>query len=425
MISYQTMTPSERATTLKNLMEQYQAIVAKGLSLNMSRGVPSQEQLDLSMPLLSCLQGEDVFCQTTIDERNYGHLDGLPAAKALFADLLEVSPTQVIVGGNSSLNLMYDTISRGMMFGMVDSPRPWGKEPAVKCLCPVPGYDRHFAISQLFGIEMIPIAMTETGPDMDTIEQLVASDPLIKFIWCVPKYSNPQGITYSPDTVHRFASMKTAACDFRIIWDNAYYVHDLCEETEPLENIMTACHDQGNPNRVIQFVSTSKITFSGAGIAALIASEENLAFIRKQLGVQIISYDKINQLAHVRFLKNKQGIFDHMAKHRAILAPKFDLVIETLERELTPLGIGQFYRPKGGYFVSFDAPPGCAKRTVALCKQAGVALTAAGATYPLGQDPTDQNIRIAPTFPTLPELEQAMSLFCLCVKIAVLEQGAS
>lgn len=422
MTHYRDMKASQLFREQEALLGQYQARKEQGLRLNMSRGVPSPAQLELSMPMLDVLSQKQVFGQSGIDERNYGQLDGIPAAKSLIAALLDISPDQVIVGGNSSLNLMYDTICRAMLLGVWGSLRPWKDEPAVKCLCPVPGYDRHFAISEQLGIEMIDIPMTSTGPDMELVEKLAAADEQIKFIWCVPKYSNPQGITYTDETVQRFAQMQTAAPDFRIIWDNAYCVHDLTDTPDRLMNILDACSKAGNPDRVLQFISTSKITFPGAGISAITGSTDNITFIKKQLAVQTIGYDKMNQLAHVAFFQNAEQVGQHMKKHRLILAPKFELVTSKLEQEIIPLGIGSFYRPNGGYFVSFDALDGCAKRIVALCQEAGVTLTNAGATYPYHRDPNDRNIRIAPTFPSMEELDKAMQLFCLCVKLASVEK---
>ena len=375
------------------------------------------------MGMLDVLTSQDVLaCEDGLDARNYGLLDGIPEAKELYAEILEVSPDEVIIGGNSSLNMMYDTIVRAMQFGFVDSPRPWKDEKTVKCLCPVPGYDRHFAISELFGIEMINVPMTPAGPDMDLVEKLAAEDESIKFIWCVPMYSNPQGITYSDETVARFASMKTAAPDFKIIWDNAYCVHHLTDTPDRLMNLMEACKKQGTEDRVFIFASMSKISFPGAGIAAMAATKHNLDFVKQQMSIQTIGFDKIKQLRHVKYFKNIDGVKAHMQKHREILEPKFNAVLKKLDEEIKPLEIAEWHAPNGGYFISLDTMDGCAKRVVGLCKEAGAVMTGAGATYPYGKDPRDRNIRIAPTYPSVSELDQAMELFCLCVRLASVEK---
>ncbi|SCH02061.1 Putative aminotransferase MSMEG_6286 [uncultured Ruminococcus sp.] len=423
MIPYQKMTKEELLKEQAVLQSAYKEFQGRGLKLDMSRGKPAPNQLDLSMGMLDVLTSQDVLaCEDGLDARNYGLLDGIPEAKELYAEILEVSPDEVIIGGNSSLNMMYDTIVRAMQFGFVDSPRPWKDEKTVKCLCPVPGYDRHFAISELFGIEMINVPMTPAGPDMDLVEKLAAEDESIKFIWCVPMYSNPQGITYSDETVARFASMKTAAPDFKIIWDNAYCVHHLTDTPDRLMNLMEACKKQGTEDRVFIFASMSKISFPGAGIAAMAATKHNLDFVKQQMSIQTIGFDKIKQLRHVKYFKNIDGVKAHMQKHREILEPKFNAVLKKLDEEIKPLEIAEWHAPNGGYFISLDTMDGCAKRVVGLCKEAGAVMTGAGATYPYGKDPRDRNIRIAPTYPSVSELDQAMELFCLCVRLASVEK---
>lgn len=423
MIPYQKMTKEELLKEQAVLQSAYKEFQGRGLKLDMSRGKPAPNQLDLSMGMLDVLTSQDVLaCEDGLDARNYGLLDGIPEAKELYAEILEVSPDEVIIGGNSSLNMMYDTIVRAMQFGFVDSPRPWKDEKTVKCLCPVPGYDRHFAISELFGIEMINVPMTPAGPDMDLVEKLAAEDESIKFIWCVPMYSNPQGITYSDETVARFSSMKTAAPDFKIIWDNAYCVHHLTDTPDRLMNLMEACKKQGTEDRVFIFASMSKISFPGAGIAAMAATKHNLDFVKQQMSIQTIGFDKIKQLRHVKYFKNINGVKAHMQKHREILEPKFNAVLKKLDEEIKPLEIAEWHAPNGGYFISLDTMDGCAKRVVGLCKEAGAVMTGAGATYPYGKDPRDRNIRIAPTYPSVSELDQAMELFCLCVRLASVEK---
>ena len=383
MIPYQKMTKEELLKEQAVLQSAYKEFQGRGLKLDMSRGKPAPNQLDLSMGMLDVLTSQDVLaCEDGLDARNYGLLDGIPEAKELYAEILEVSPDEVIIGGNSSLNMMYDTIVRAMQFGFVDSPRPWKDEKTVKCLCPVPGYDRHFAISELFGIEMINVPMTPAGPDMDLVEKLAAEDESIKFIWCVPMYSNPQGITYSDETVARFASMKTAAPDFKIIWDNAYCVHHLTDTPDWLMNLMDACKKQGTEDRVFIFASMSKISFPGAGIAAMAATKHNLDFVKQQMSIQTIGFDKIKQLRHVKYFKNIDGVKAHMQKHREILEPKFNAVLKKLDEEIKPLEIAEWHAPNGGYFISLDTMDGCAKRVVGLCKEAGAVMTGAGATYP-------------------------------------------
>lgn len=421
-MSFSSMTKSEVLALKKELDYRYQQFKAKELKLDMSRGKPGSDQIDLSMKLLDAVSSRDSYkTQAGFDARNYGVLDGIPEAKQLFADILEVSPDNVIVGGNSSLNMMFDVIANAMTHGFVEN-KPLMKEKKVKFLCPSPGYDRHFSICQYFGIEMITINMSSTGPDMDEVEQLVSTDDSIKGIWCVPKYSNPDGITYSDEVVTRFSKLKPAAQDFRIFWDNAYAVHDLTDTPDKLLNIIDLCKANGNENMPIVFTSTSKISFPGAGLAALATSIQNINHIKKRLFMQTIGPDKLNQLRHVRYFKNLEGIKAHMKLHAQILRPKFDIVLNMLQKELGDLGIAEWNNPNGGYFISVNTPTGCAKRVVELCSEAGVTLTPAGATFPLGNDPSDRNIRIAPTFPPIGELSMAMELFCICVKIAAIEK---
>ncbi|NLH96187.1 MAG: aminotransferase class I/II-fold pyridoxal phosphate-dependent enzyme [Clostridiaceae bacterium] len=408
----------ELGKRLSELEKEYEQFRAKGLKLDMSRGKPCKEQLDLSVEMLAYPYRDRIFkTASCADIRNYGLVDGLPEAKELFAQILGVSAAEVIVGNNSSLSMMYDSISRAMTFGVYGSPAPWGRLPKVKFLCPSPGYDRHFAICELFGIEMITIDMKDDGPDMDTVERLASEDDSIKGIWCTPKYSNPTGNTYSDDVVERLASMHTAAKDFRIFWDNAYVVHHLTDKPDSLKNILEACKKAGNPDRVFMFASTSKITFPGSGVAAMAASENNIDLIKKQLGIRTIGPDKINQLRHVMFFRDLAGIEEHMKKHAAILKPKFDMVNSILESRLGGKNIASWSKPNGGYFISFDTLPGCASAVVKMAGEAGVVFTPAGATYPYGKDPQDRNIRIAPTLPPIGELKTAMELMCICVEI--------
>ena len=423
MKPYAELTKEELMELRKVLKAQYREYQGKDLKLDMSRGKPCVEQLDLSMGMMDVLNSDsDLTCEDGTDCRNYGVLDGIREAKELLADMMEVNPDNLIIYGNSSLNVMYDTIARSMTHGVMGST-PWAKLDKVKFLCPVPGYDRHFAITEYFGIEMINVPMTPTGPDMDMVEELVASDEAIKGIWCVPKYSNPQGISYSDETVRRFARLKPAARDFRIYWDNAYGVHHLYDhDQDHLIEILAECKRAGNPDLVYKFASTSKVSFPGSGIAALATSLNNLADIKKQLKIQTIGHDKVNQLRHVRFFGDIHGMVEHMRKHADILRPKFEMVEETLERELGGLGNGEWTTPKGGYFISFESMEGCAKDIVAKCKKAGVTMTPAGAAFPYGKDPKDTNIRIAPTYPPLGDLTIAMELFSLCVKLASVEK---
>ena len=423
MKPYAEMTKAELQALKKELSAKYREYQGKDLKLDMSRGKPSIDQLDLSMGMLDVLTSDmDLTCEDGTDCRNYGVLDGISEAKELLADMMEVAPDHIIIYGNSSLNVMYDTVSRSMTHGVMGNT-PWCKLDKVKFLCPVPGYDRHFAITEYFGIEMINVPMTPTGPDMDMVEELVASDDSIKGIWCVPKYSNPQGISYSDQTVRRFARLKPAAPDFRIYWDNAYTIHHLYDmDQDHLIEILAECKRAGNPDMVYKFASTSKISFPGSGIAAIAASQNNLVDIKKQLRIQTIGHDKVNQLRHVRFFGDIHGMVEHMRKHADILRPKFEAVLETLDRELEGLGIGTWTTPKGGYFIAFDSLDGCAKAIVAKCKKAGLVMTGAGATYPYGKDPHDSNIRIAPSYPPLNDLKQAMELFALCVKLVSVEK---
>ena len=419
MKKYTELTKEELLALQAELKAKYKEYQGRHLSLNMARGKPCVEQLNLSMGMMDVLSSSaDLTCEDGTDCRNYGVLDGIKEAQELLADMMEVPHDHIIIYGNSSLNVMYDTIARAMTHGIMGST-PWCKLDKVKFLCPVPGYDRHFAITQYFGIEMINVPMTPDGPDMDLVERLVAEDESIKGIWCVPKYSNPQGYSYSDLTVRRFARLKPAAKDFRIFWDNAYTIHHLYDdEQDNLVEILAECKRAGNPDLVFKFASTSKISFPGSGIAALASSNNNLEDIRHQLAMQTIGHDKVNQLRHVRFFGDIHGMIEHMRRHADILRPKFEAVLEILERELGGLGIGEWTKPKGGYFISFDSLEGCAKDIVALCKKAGVIMTGAGATYPYGKDPHDSNIRIAPSYPPLADLITATELFALCVKLS-------
>ena len=423
MKPYRELSKEELLALQEELQAEYDAEKAKGLNLDISRGKPGKEQLDLSMPMMDVLNGETVLnAENGTDVRNYGVLDGIPEAKELMAGMVGAKPSQMIVLGNSSLNIMYDQVSRAYAHGILGNT-PWCKLDKVKWLCPVPGYDRHFAITESFGIEMINVPMTQDGPDMDMIEKLVSEDESIKGIWCVPKYSNPQGYTYSDETVKRMAALKPAAKDFRIFWDNAYVIHHLYDDKQDeILDIISECEKAGNPDMVFEFASTSKVTFPGSGVAALASSAANLADIKKQLTIQTIGYDKINQLRHVRFFKDINGLKEHMKKHADFLRPKFEATLKVLEDELTGLGIGTWSEPRGGYFISFDALSGCAKAIVAKCKEAGVVLTNAGATFPYGKDPEDSNIRIAPSFPTPEEMSEAAELFVLCVKLVSVEK---
>lgn len=404
----------------KRLLVRYEHLSDEGLKLDMSRGKPSKLQLDLVSDMLTVLTDPAECIIEGNDCRNYGDLAGLKCCREYWADVLGCKPTEIFVGGNASLSLMHDLITRAYTHGLLDSPRPWCKEETVKFLCPSPGYDRHFRITESFGFELIAVPMTPGGPDMDLVEELV-KDPAVKGIWCVPKYSNPQGYSYSEETVDRFANLKPAAPDFVIMWDNAYCVHEFEGEFEPFRDIISLCAEAGRPNMAYEFASTSKITFPGAGISAMASSEENIAYHLKLISVQTISYDKINQLRHVKYLKDKAHTLELMKKHAVIMAPKFEMVLRLLRSELTNKGIAHWHHPKGGYFVCVAAMPGTATRTLELCKQAGVTMTDAGATYPYGQDPQDSMIRIAPSLPPVEELYKAMQVFCVSLKLAALE----
>ena len=423
MTAYKDLSGEELKVLKSQLEKEFDEVKAKNLKLDMSRGKPSAAQLNLSMEMMDVLNSSsDLIGEDGVDCRNYGVLDGITEAKQLLADMMEVPKDNIVIFGNSSLNIMYDTIARAMTHGVLGST-PWAKLDKVKFLCPVPGYDRHFAITEHFGIEMINVPMTATGPDMDMVEKLVAEDEAIKGIWCVPKYSNPQGITYSDETVHRFATLKPAAKDFRIFWDNAYGIHHLYEDKQDyLTEILMECKKAGNPDMVYKFSSTSKISFPGSGIAAIAASDANLKEIREMMKVQTIGHDKLNQLRHVRYFKDIHGMVEHRKKHADIMRPKFDAVLETLDRELGGLEIGSWIAPRGGYFISFDAMEGCAKAIVAKAKEAGLVMTGAGATFPYGKDPKDSNIRIAPSYPTPEELKTAAEIFVLSVKLVSIEK---
>ncbi len=423
MAAYEQMSKEELLTLKQDLEARFQEVKGKGYKLDMSRGKPSAAQLDLAMKMMDVLNSEtDLKCAEGIDCRNYGVLDGIKEAKQLLADMTEVPADNIIIFGNSSLNIMFDTISRCMTHGVLGST-PWCKLDKVKFLCPVPGYDRHFAITEYFGIEMINVPMTMEGPDMDTVERLVREDDSIKGIWCVPKYSNPQGITYSDETVRRFARLQPAAPDFRIFWDNAYGIHHLYEDKQDnLIEILMECERAGNPDMVFKFCSTSKVSFPGSGVAAIAASKANLAEIKRYMTIQTIGHDKLNQLRHVRFFKDIHGMVDHMKKHADILRPKFEAVLRGLDAELGGLGIGSWIEPRGGYFISFDAMEGCAKAIVAKAKEAGLVMTDAGATFPYGRDPKDSNIRIAPSYPTQEELAIATDIFVLSVKLVSIDK---
>ncbi len=415
------MTKEELLQRQQTLQQQYLTYQAEGLQLDMSRGKPGVQQLDLTMEMMDCVNARDGYrAASGLDVRNYGVLDGLPEIKALFGEIMGVPADQVIVGGNSSLNMMFDYIASAYASG-VCGHTPWCQQGEVKFLCPVPGYDRHFAVTEHFGIRMIPVEMTPYGPDMEQIEALI-TDPAVKGMWCVPMYSNPDGITYSDATVRRLAAMKPAAEDFRIIWDNAYCLHHLDDEGDTLLNIFPELEKNGNQDMVVEFTSTSKISFPGSGVAAVAASPANIADIKRRMTVQTIGYDKLNMLRHIRFFGDLAGVKRHMKLHAAVLRPRFRVVLDTLEARLASLGVIHWHHPRGGYFVSVNVMDGCAKRTVELLKEAGVVMTAAGATYPYGNDPRDRNIRIAPSFPSVEELATAMELFCLCAELACVEK---
>ena len=418
------MSREELSAFKADVQKKYDDYKSQGLSLNMARGKPSSEQLELSTEMLTVLNGKDGDFKASdgTDCRNYGGIDGIVDAKNLFAPMLGVSNDELIVFGNSSLNIMYDTIAKCYIFGVDGVQKPWKDCEKVKWLCPCPGYDRHFAITENFGFELIPVPMKDDGPDMDMIEKLVAEDEAVKGIWCVPMYSNPAGITYSDEVVKRFAALKPKASDFRIFWDNAYCIHHLSDTPDKLLNLLDECKKAGSEDMVYMFASTSKITFPGSGVAVMGASVKNINYIKKLMNFQTIGHDKRNQLRHVKFFGNFDGLMKHMDKHKAIIKPRFDVVIDELEKEIAPLGIGSWKNPNGGYFISFDSLEGCAKRIVELCKDAGVVLTGAGATFPYGKDPRDCNIRIAPTFPSVEEMKLAVEIFATAVKLASAEK---
>lgn len=421
MKTYQSMTHGELTEEQAVLTRAYESIKAKKLKLNMARGKPGNDQLTLSMLILDVLKStSDCSAEDGLDCRNYGELKGIAEAKKLFSDYMGVGVEEILIVGSASLTFMYDCMARAMLRGVLDSDKPWTQYPKVKFLCPVPGYDRHFSICEFLNIEMINIPMYTDGPDMELVEKLVAEDETVKGMWCVPKFSNPLGVTYSDEVVRRLAGMKTKAKDFRIFWDNAYAMHFVYNDAKLL-NILDECKNTGYPNRVYMFGSTNKITFPGAGVAFFAASKENIDFTEKQLSMQAISWDKMNMLRHVRFLKDMDGIRAHMEQHADLLKPRFDIVINRLRNELSSNEVGSFFHPDGGYFITYQAPSGCAKRIVSLCKEAGVVLTNAGATHPYGIDPDDSYIRIAPSFPSCDELESAMDVFCIAAKLAAVE----
>lgn len=418
---YRDLTAEEMRAEYAAVKTKFDALKAKRLKLNMARGKPSKAQLDMVSDMLSILTDPNDCVSDGLDARNYGELSGLSAAKRLFADILGCKPEECFIGGNASLTLMYDTVSKAYTHGMLHSEKPWCKLDRVKWLCPSPGYDRHFKITESFDFDMVIVPMTENGPDMDVVEELV-KDPKVKGMWCVPKYSNPDGIVYSKETVHRIAALKPATPDFMLMWDNAYCVHEFDGDFLPFEDIISLCREAGNPDMVFEFASTSKITFPGAGVSVMAASVDNQKYMQKLIGVQTISYDKLNQLRHVRYLKDKEHTLALMKKHAEILAPKFRCVLEHLDKDIAPQGIASWQRPKGGYFVSVNTNSGLAKRTLELCSEAGVVMTGAGATFPYGKDPNDSNIRIAPSLPPIAELEDAMEVFCTCLRLAALEK---
>ena len=420
-MKYTEMTLAQRQAEYAAVRAAYEQQKSLGLNLNMARGKPGRDQLDMVMDIFDVLKTPQDYIIDGVETRNYGEVAGIPAARALFAELLGCKASQVFVGGNASLQLMYDAVSKAFTHGLLHSEKPWCKLDKVKWICPVPGYDRHFKVTQSFGVEMISVPMTAAGPDMDMVEELV-KDPAVKGMWNVPKYSNPEGVVYSDETIRRLAAMKPAAPDFMLMWDNAYCIHEFDRDFAEFPDILQLCADYGNADMVYEFASTSKVTFPGAGVGVMAASEDNIAYFTKLINIQTIGFDKINQLRHVRYLKDKATTLALMKRHAAILAPKFHAVLNALDKEIAPLGIADYMRPVGGYFVSVDAMPGCAKRTLALCKEAGVTMTGAGATFPYGIDPRDSNIRIAPSFPPVSELEQAIAIFCNALKLAALEK---
>ncbi len=421
MSLYTQLSQSELQQQYQQELSHFEICKTQNLKLNMARGKPSKMQLDLVSDILTVLSCPQDCAVDGVDARNYGELEGLACARAYWADVLGCKPEQTFVGGSSSLTLMYDVISKAYTHGLRDSKKPWCKEEVVKFLCPSPGYDRHFRVTESFGAELVTVPMTPTGPDMDLVEELV-KDPAVKGIWCVPKYSNPEGIIYSDETVRRFANLKPAAPDFVIMWDNAYCVHEFDGAFVPFEDIISLCAQAGNPDMVYEFASTSKITYPGAGISVMASSADNIKYMSKLMGVQMIGHDKVNQLRHVLYLKDKATTLELMKRHAVLLAPKFKMVLEVLEQQIAPCGFARWNKPKGGYFLSLDTMPGTAKRALALCAEAGVTMTDAGATYPYGKDPQDSNIRIAPSLPPVEELEKAMDVFCTCLKLAALEK---
>lgn len=420
-MKYTEMTLAQRQAEYAAVRAAYEQQKSLSLNLNMARGKPGRDQLDMVMDIFDVLRTPQDYIIDGVETRNYGEVAGIPAARALFAELLGCKASQVFVGGNASLQLMYDAVSKAFTHGLLHSEKPWCKLDKVKWICPVPGYDRHFKVTQSFGVEMISVPMTAAGPDMDMVEELV-KDPAVKGMWNVPKYSNPEGVVYSDETIRRLAAMKPAAPDFMLMWDNAYCIHEFDRDFAEFPDILQLCADYGNADMVYEFASTSKVTFPGAGVGVMAASEDNIAYFTKLINIQTIGFDKINQLRHVRYLKDKATTLALMKRHAAILAPKFHAVLNALDKEIAPLGIADYKRPVGGYFVSVDTMPGCAKRTLALCKEAGVTMTGAGATFPYGIDPRDSNIRIAPSFPPVSELEQAIAIFCNALKLAALEK---
>ena len=420
-MKYTEMTLAQRQAEYAAVRAAYEQQKALGLNLNMARGKPGREQLDMVMDIFDVLKTPQDYIVDGLETRNYGEVAGVPAARALFAELLGCKASQVFAGGNASLQLMYDAVSKAFTHGLLHSEKPWSRLDTVKWICPVPGYDRHFKVTQSFGVEMISVPMTAAGPDMDMVEELI-KDPAVKGMWNVPKYSNPEGVVYSDETIRRLAAMKPAAPDFMLMWDNAYCIHEFDCDFVEFPDILQLCADYGNGDMVYEFASTSKVTFPGAGVAVMAASEDNIAYFSKLINIQTIGFDKINQLRHVRYLKDKSHTLELMKRHAAVLAPKFHAVLNALDKEIAPLDIADYKRPVGGYFVSVDTMPGCAKRTLALCKEAGVTMTGAGATFPYGIDPNDSNIRIAPSLPPVSELEQAIAIFCNSLKLAALEK---
>ena len=420
-MEYKSMNHEQLAAEYDAVSKKFAGLKEKNLKLDMSRGKPGKEQLDLVSDMLTVLSKPEDCVADGLDVRNYGELTGLPCAKKLFAEILGCKPEECFIGGNASLTLMYDTIAKAYTHGLLHSEKPWSKLDKVKFLCPSPGYDRHFKVTQSFGAELITIPMTAEGPDMDAVEEAV-KDPAVKGMWCVPKYSNPDGIIYSQETIRRVANLKPAAPDFVVMWDNAYCIHEFEGEYVPFPDMLSICREAGNPDMVFEYASTSKVTFPGAGISVMATSTDNLKYMTGLIGIQTISADKVNQLRHVRYLKDKAHTLELMKRHAQVLGPKFRAVLDALDREIAPLGIASWKRPKGGYFVSLDTADGLAKRTLELCREAGVVMTSAGATYPYGVDPRDRNIRIAPSLPPVAELEAAIEVFCVCLRLAALEQ---